>query len=218
MLTFTIWFSRSSEKGYEVVRNKIADVLSDLQESLSGMRLVISFNRMKHNMINHVNIVGDHRNANDYTAKIQSIYRQGTQVITTLTSIVIFIAGFFILRNENPTLDPEGAFTLGTLVAFNILVGRFFIPINELSGLYNEFQSGNAAVIKLKGLLETKPSVVEKENAIELKNLKGEISINNVSFAYDGKTEILKDLTLHIEAGKTVVFCWSYRCRKVYDC
>ena len=206
MLTFTIWFSRSSEKGYEVVRNKIADVLSDLQESLSGMRLVISFNRMKHNMINHRNIVGDHRDANDYTAKIQSIYRQGAQVITTLTSIVIFIAGFLILRSENPTLDPEGAFTLGTLVAFNILVGRFFIPINELSGLYNEFQSGNAAVIKLKGLLETKPSVVEKENAIELKNLKGEISINNVSFAYDGKTEILKDLTLHIEAGKTVSF------------
>ena len=206
MLTFTIWFSRSSEKGYEVVRNKIADVLSDLQESLSGMRLVISFNRMKHNMINHRNIVGDHRDANDYTAKIQSIYRQGTQVITTLTSIVIFIAGFFILRNENPTLDPEGAFTLGTLVAFNILVGRFFIPINELSGLYNEFQSGNAAVIKLKGLLETKPSVVEKVNAVELKDLKGQISINNVSFAYDGKTEILKDLTLYIEAGKTVSF------------
>ncbi|MFL2698325.1 MAG: ABC transporter ATP-binding protein [Gammaproteobacteria bacterium] len=206
MLGFTIWFSRSSERGYEVVRNRIADVLADLQESLSGMRLVISFNRMRHNMINHRNVVGDHRDANDYTTKIQSIYRSGTNFITSLTSVIIFASGFIILRNENPSLDPDGSFTIGALVAFNILVGRFFIPINELSGLYNEFQSGNAAVLKLKDLLDTKPSVIEKENAINLEELKGEIILDKVSFSYDEDQDVIKDLSLHIEAGKTVSF------------
>ena len=206
MFGFTVWFSKASERGYEVVRNRIADVLADLQESLSGMRLVISFNRMKHNVINHRNIVGDYRNANHYTSKIQASYRSGTQFITTATSLLIFTAGFFILKNVNPSLDPEGVFTVGSLVAFNVLVGRFFIPINELSGLYNEFQSGNAAVLKLRGLLDTNPSVKESEDAFNLKDLKGDIRFNDVSFSYDDGITVLKNISLHIKAGKTVSF------------
>lgn len=206
MFGFTVWFGKTSERGYEVVRNRIADVLSDLQESLSGMRLVISFNRMKHNVINHRNIVGDYRDANNYTSKIQATYRSGTQFITTGTSLLLFTAGFFILKNVNPSLDPEGAFTVGSLVAFNVLANRFFIPINELSGLYNEFQSGNAAVKKLRGLLDTKPSVKESEKAFNLQDLKGDIRFNDVTFSYDGEITVLKDISLHIEAGKTVSF------------
>jgi len=206
MFGFTVWFSKTSERGYQVVRNRIADVLADLQESLSGMRLVISFNRMKHNVINHRNIVGDYRDANHYTSKITATYRSGTQFITTATSLLIFTAGFFILKNVNPSLDPEGAFTVGSLVAFNVLVSRFFIPINELSGLYNEFQAGNAAVIKLRDLLDTEPSVKEPEDAFDLKNLKGDIKFNNVTFSYDDEIKVLKNISLHIEAGQTVSF------------
>ena len=206
MFGFTFWFSRNSERGYEVVRNRIADVLADLQESLSGMRLVISFNRMKHNVINHRNIVGDYRDANNYTSKIQAIYRSGTQFITTGTSLLIFTAGFFILKGVNPSLSSEGAFTVGSLVAFNILVGRFFIPINELSGLYNEFQSGNAAVKKLADLLSAEPSVKESENAFNLKELKGDIRLNDVSFSYEDNLTVLKNISLHVEAGKTISF------------
>ena len=206
MFGFTFWFSRTSEKGYEVVRNRIADVLADLQESLSGMRLVISFNRMKHNVINHRNVVGDYRDANNYTSKIQATYRSGTQFITTGTSLLIFAAGFFILKDVNPSLSPEGTFTVGSLVAFNILVGRFFIPINELSGLYNEFQSGNAAVKKLADLLGTEPSVKESENAFNLKELKGDIRFNDVSFSYEDDLTVLKNISLHVEAGKTISF------------
>jgi ATP-binding cassette subfamily B protein len=206
MFGFTFWFSRTSERGYEVVRNRIADVLADLQESLSGMRLVISFNRMKHNVINHRNVVGDYRDANNYTSKIQATYRSGTQFITTGTSLLIFTAGFFILKDVNPSLSPEGAFTVGSLVAFNVLVGRFFIPINELSGLYNEFQSGNAAVKKLADLLGTEPSVKESENAFNLKELKGDIRFNDVSFSYEDDLTVLNNISLHIEAGKTISF------------
>ncbi len=206
MFGFTFWFSRTSERGYEVVRNRIADVLADLQESLSGMRLVISFNRMKHNVINHRNIVGDYRDANNYTSKIQATYRSGTQFITTGTSLLIFTAGFFILKDVNPSLSPEGTFTVGSLVAFNVLVGRFFIPINELSGLYNEFQSGNAAVKKLADLLGTEPSVKESENAFNLEELKGDIRFKDVSFSYEDNHTVLKDISLHVEAGKTISF------------
>ncbi len=100
MFGFTFWFSKTSERGYAIVRNRIADVLAYLQESLSGMRLVISFNRMKHNVINHRNIVGDYRDANNYTSKITATYRSGTQFITTVTSVLIFAAGFFMVAGD----------------------------------------------------------------------------------------------------------------------
>ncbi len=206
MLAMTAWFRSVSAKGYENVRNRIADVLSDLQESLSGMRLVISFNRMKHNVINHRNRVGDYRNANNYTARASAIYSSATTFVDSATTIIILAAGCFILLEVNPSLDPEGAFTVGALIAFANMVSRFFKPVNQLVGLYNEFQSGNAAVIKLRDLLDTPPSVEEKIDPIEIKDMQGDIQLRNVTFGYDEMNPVLKDVSLHIEAGHSISF------------
>ena len=64
----TLWFRAASDRGYDVVRDRIADVLADLQESLSGIRIITAHNRRRHNVVNHRNVVGDYRDANDYTA------------------------------------------------------------------------------------------------------------------------------------------------------
>ena len=206
MLGMTAWFRRVSEKGYEEVRNKIAEVLADLQESLSGMRLVISFNRMKHNIINHRNVVGDYREANNRTAWISSIYQSGTTFVNVGTSLLILILGFFILREVNPTMDPDGEFTIGALIAFMALVDRFFRPVNALAGLYNQFQSGNAAVIKLRDLLSTPPSVMESSWPRKIDDMQGDIQLNNVSFSYEKGAPVLTDVSLHIEAGQSIAF------------
>ncbi|MAI41883.1 MAG: ABC transporter ATP-binding protein [Candidatus Azotimanducaceae bacterium] len=206
MLAMTTWFKTVSAKGYENVRNRIADVLSDLQESLSGMRLVISFNRMKHNIINHRNRVGDYRNANNYTARASAIYSSATMFVDSATTIIILAVGYLILLDINPTLDPQGAFTLGALVAFANMVSRFFKPINALVGLYNEFQSGNAAVLKLSNLLATPPSVEEKEDPIEIEDMRGDIKLQNVTFSYGASEPVLRNVSLHIEAGKSISF------------
>ena len=206
MLAMTTWFKTVSAKGYENVRNRIADVLSDLQESLSGMRLVISFNRMKHNIINHRNRVGDYRNANNYTARASAIYSSATMFVDSATTIIILAVGYLILVDINPTLDPQGAFTLGALVAFANMVSRFFKPINALVGLYNEFQSGNAAVLKLSNLLATPPSVEEKEDPVEIEDMRGDIKLQNVTFSYGASEPVLRNVSLHIEAGKSISF------------
>ena len=206
MLAMTIWFKTVSSKGYANVRNRIADVLSDLQESLSGMRLVISFNRMKHNIINHRNRVGDYRDANNYTARASATYSSATMFVDSATTIIILAVGYLILVDVNPDLDPQGTFTVGALVAFANMVSRFFKPINSLVGLYNEFQSGNAAVIKLRELLGTPPTVKEKSHPIEIEDMRGDIKIQNISFSYNENEPVVKNLSLHIEAGKIISF------------
>jgi len=206
MLGMTAWFKKVSGKAYEIVRNRIADVLSDLQESLSGMRLVISFNRMKHNIINHRNVVGDYRDANNFTAKISALYSSGTMFVDIATTMIVLTVGYFILLDVNPTLDPKGAFTVGALVAFTNMVARFFKPISQLVNLYNQFQSGNAAVIKLRNLLDTPSSVEEKLDAVDIKDMQGDIKLQNVSFAYNSAEPVLKNVSLHIEAGHSISF------------
>ena len=161
---------------------------------------------MKHNVINHRNRVGDYRNANNYTARASAIYSSATTFVDSATTIIILAAGYFILLEVNPSLDPEGAFTVGALIAFANMVSRFFKPVNQLVGLYNEFQSGNAAVIKLRDLLDTPPSVEEKIDPIEIKDMQGDIQLRNVTFGYDEMNPVLKDVSLHIEAGHSISF------------
>ncbi len=206
MFGLTLWFRVVSEKGYEDVRNRIAELLSDLQESLSGMRLIIFYNRMKHNVIHHRNIVGDYQAANNYTRKVSAIYMSSANFVDIATTIVILVAGYFILLEVNPDLDPEGAFTVGALVAFVNLTSRFFKPINQLVALYNDFQSGNAAVIKLRELLDTRPSVLEKNDAFDIEGMQGDIRIDNISFAYEDDNEVLSNISLHIPAGHSISF------------
>lgn len=206
MLGLTTWFRGVSRRGYEVVRNRIAAILADLQESLSGIRLIIFYNRMKHNIIHHRNIVSDYRQANIYTAKIGAAYGAGTAFVQTTSRIVLLICGYFILVDVNPTLDPDGAFTIGALIAFNTLVVRFFQPIQQLTGLYDQFQSGNAAVAKLREVLGTEPSVAEKPDAVDIVDMQGEIEFRHVSFAYIEGEEVLNDVSLHIEAGQSIAF------------
>ena len=206
MLGLTVWFRLVSDKGYEAVRNRIADVLSDLQESLSGMRLIIFYNRMRHNVIHHRNIVGDYREANNFTVRVSSLYKALAEFVDVGTTIAILVVGYILLRDTNPTLDPNGDFTVGALVAFTALSSRFFKPISQLVNLYNDFQSGYAAVRKLRDLLATKPSVVEKVDAIDIVEMQGDIKIRNVTFAYDDHQKVLSNVSLHIPAGSSISF------------
>jgi ATP-binding cassette subfamily B protein len=206
MLGLTIWFRVVSEKGYEIVRNRIAAIMSDLQESLAGIRLIIFYNRMKHNVMHHRNIVSEYRESNNYTALIGSVYKSGTLFVEVSTIAILMVLGYFIMMDVNPSMDPNGAFTVGALVAFNNLVTRFFQPIQQLTGLYNEFQAGNAAVVKLRELLSTETSVKEKVDAVDIVDMQGDIKLRDVSFGYLENDYVLEKVSLHIEAGHSIAF------------
>src|SRR5664279_1232449 len=70
LVAASLWFKRASERGYDRVRDGIANVLADLSESLHGVRIVTAHNRQRHNVIHHRNVVGDYRDANNYTAHV----------------------------------------------------------------------------------------------------------------------------------------------------
>lgn len=194
MGVLTYWFRGASDRGYTIVRDRIADVLSNLAESLSGIRIISAHNRRRHNVIHHNNIVGEYYDANMYTAKIGALYGAGTETVGIIgRALLILVGGGMVFA---------GKLGVGELVTFVLFLVSFFSPIQQLVGLYNQFQAGQAAVAKLRDLLSTPPSVPESPDAVDIPPIKGEITLDNVSFGYTPDTPVLKDVNLHIAAGE----------------
>ncbi len=198
LLALSLWFRAASERGYERVRDGIAAVLSDLSESLAGVRVITGFNRQFHNNAQHRTVVGSYRDANTYTAKINAFYGSTTDAIGLLAqAALLLIGGNMVLRGE---------MKVGELTAFILYVGAFFQPIQQLVQLYNQYQSGRAAVVKLDGLLRIEPDVSEADDATVLPPIAGELTLERVSFGYAPGQLVLHDIDLRIEPGETIAF------------
>jgi ATP-binding cassette subfamily B protein len=194
----TIWFSRASQRAYLRVRDGIAGVLGDLSESLQGVRTVSAYNRQRWNVVQHRNVVGEYRDANNETAQINAIYGPGTQMLGYLgQGALLAIGGNMVLHHQ---------LKFGALVAFFLYLNRFFAPIQLLVQQYTTFQQGQSSVIKLRTLFRTEPSTPEKPDALELPPLRGEIVFDDVSFGYLPDQPVLRDVDLRIAPGETVAF------------
>jgi ATP-binding cassette, subfamily B, bacterial len=201
LTALSIWFRIASGRGYEKVRDGIANVLADLSESLHGVRIVTAHNRQRHNVIHHRNVVGAYRDANDYTARINAIYGPGTQMLGLVgQGVLLGVGGDMVLHHT---------LSLGVLVAFFLYLNRFLAPIQLLVQQYNTYQQGQASVVKLRGLLEIAPEVPERADAVVLPPIEGEIVFEDVSFGYDPAVPVIHGVNLTIAPGETVAFVGS---------
>ncbi|HSL59102.1 MAG TPA: ABC transporter ATP-binding protein [Acidimicrobiales bacterium] len=195
MFGLTLWFRSASDRGYAAVRDRIADVMADLQEGLSGVRIITAHNRRRHNVVHHRNVVGAYRDANDYTAKVGAIYGPSTEAIGVVGQAVILLVG--------GRLVLDGRISLGDLFAFTLYLTMFFAPIQQIVQLYNQYQQGQAAAAKLRDLLGTPSAVVERADARELPPIAGGIVLEGVTFGYDPAAPVLRDVDLEIRPGET---------------
>jgi ATP-binding cassette subfamily B protein len=198
MAAATIWYRVRSDDAFDVVRDRIADVLAHLQESLSGVRIVTAHNRQRRNVAEHRTIVQEYRQANDVTAEVGGAYSGITETVGIGGQVVILvIGGRWVL---------DGRMEIGELVAFLLYLTAFFAPIQQLVQLYNTYQQGQSSVRKIRGLLAEEPTVAQEPGATDLPELRGQVRLEHVSFAYDEGREVLHDVDLEIAAGETFAF------------
>jgi ATP-binding cassette subfamily B protein len=197
-LATSLWFRSVSSRSYLLVRDRIAALLSDLQESLAGIRVIAAHNRRAVNIARHRDVVGDHRDANIAAARANSIFAPLTEMFGICTQATLLGVGGVMVRN--------GRISVGELAAFLLFLTSFFAPIQTLVQLYNSYQQGGAAIVKLRALLGTEPSVVQKPDAIDLPPVAGEIELVDVTFSYVPGRPVLRNVSLKIAAGETVAF------------
>ena len=192
----TLWFRRVSHVGYLRVRDRIADVLSNLAESLAGIRIITAFGRRDHDVARHQRIIDDHLDANLYMGRAQALFGPGTESVGIIAqAVVLLVGGRMALRGE---------VTIGQLTAFLLFLTSFFAPVQTLVQLYNQYQQGNAAVLKLRDLLGTEPTVAERADAIDLPPITGRIQFDAVTFGYDADHLVLRDVDLVLEPGEVL--------------
>ena len=195
-VVLTLWFRRVSHIGYLRVRDRIADVLSNLAESLAGIRVITAFGRRDHDVVRHQRIIDAHLNANLYTGRAQALFGPGTESIGIIAqAVVLLVGGRMALRGE---------VTIGELTAFLLFLTSFFAPVQTLVQLYNQYQQGSAAVLKLRELLSTEPTVMERLDAVDLPPIEGRIRFDSVTFGYDADHLVLRDVDLELEPGEVL--------------
>jgi len=196
MLLATIWFSRRARVAFRETRTRVARVVGDLAEDISGVRVIQAFgqentSQERFNQVNEAN-----RDANISAMNLSFIFLPSIEFLGVLaTAIVLWFGGRMVGEQV----------TLGVLVAFLSYVTRFFQPIQELSRMYTTMQAAMAGGEQVLKLLDTPPEVQDSPNAVEMPPVQGRITLDQVSFAYrPDLPEVLHAIDLTIEPGQTV--------------
>ena len=195
-LISSLWFRRRSTANYRLVRNRIGELLANLQESLAGIRVIAAHGRRDRAVADHRRVVRRHRDAAVQASHANSLYAPGSEAIGIATQAALLAVG--------GAMVASGRITVGELAAFVLFLASFFAPVQALVQLYNSYQQGGAAVAKLRELFDTQPSVTQRPGAVTLGPVAGEIEFDRVTFGYDRDRPVLRDATLRIGAGETV--------------
>jgi ABC-type multidrug transport system fused ATPase/permease subunit len=191
----TAAFRVYSARRYRRVRERVADVLATLQESLSGIRVVQGFGRQDSTTRRLAETNERYQEANYATVRLSGLFFPGVEAMAGVATVVILYFGSKMVL--------EDALTIGVMVAFIGYLSSFFDPIQSLSQLYNTFQSAMAALEKILGVLETRPRMEDAPDATELPPVRGDLELRGVTFGY-GSEPVLHDVSMRVAAGETV--------------
>jgi ABC-type multidrug transport system fused ATPase/permease subunit len=196
MVLATSLFASRARVAFRDTRARIAAVVGDLAEDLSGMRIIQAFaqedmSRERFDEVNRAN-----RDAYVAAMSLSFVFLPTVEFLGMLaTGIVLWLGGLTVARGE---------VTLGVVVAFLAYVSRFFQPIQELSRLYTTLQAAMAGGERVLDLLDTEPEVMDDPDAVEMPPIAGRVSLRDVDFSYRGDTRVLHAVNLDLEEGQTV--------------
>jgi len=196
MVYFSISYNKKMKTIFKKNREKIANVNAQIQDSLSGIRVVKSFSneQIERNKFKIGNDEFLHTKEVGYTIMGRFFSMNGFFQGILYLCVVLF-GGIFISLGSLNTTD---------LVVYILYINIFLNPIDKLVNFTEQYQRGITGFERFLEVIDTLPDIVDKKGAIELDNIKGQISFNNVSFSYDNKNTILSNINVSVEAGKTV--------------
>jgi ATP-binding cassette subfamily B protein len=193
---FTAFYNLKMRAVFAENRKKIAAVNAQTQDTLSGIRVVKSFSNedIEQRKFDRGNEQFLKTKEDSYS--IMGQFFSGNQLLQGILYIsVLVLGGIFLGRGQISTSD---------LIAYILFINVFLNPIDRLVNFTEAFQRGMSGFERFLEILRTEPEITDKDNAIDLTDVEGEIKFNNVSFSYNDKTEVLKDINLTIYKGQTI--------------
>ncbi|MCC3647186.1 ABC transporter ATP-binding protein [Cytobacillus firmus] len=202
VLPFLVWLitfcNIKMNKAWKRMYGEIADVNAQVEDSVSGVRVVQSFTNESYEIERFKENNGKFRLAKLAAYKIMSFSASGVYMLTRLVTLIVLVYGSW--------LSFSGQLSYGELVGFVLYVNVLLKPIDKISALMELYPKGMAGFKRFLEIIDTEPEIEDTKDAIEVESLRGDIRFQDVSFSYDEHKSVLEGIDLQINAGETVAF------------
>ncbi|MFE3790684.1 ABC transporter ATP-binding protein [Streptomyces goshikiensis] len=204
LVVATVVFRRRSVAAYELARDRVSLVNADLQESVSGLRIVQAFRRQGSGAARFAERSDSYREARVRGQWLISVYFPFVQLLSSGAAAAVLVVGAGRVE--------AGTLTTGALVAYLLYIDLFFAPVQQLSQVFDGYQQATVSLGRIQDLLREPTSTPRPAAPREVAGLRGEIAFEDVRFAYGTaeergeKGEALAGISLRIPAGQTVAF------------
>ena len=202
MLLFAVYYNKKMKRAFSQNRAKIADINSQIEDSLSGIRVVKSFANEKEELkkfhVGNDNFVKAKRTSYLY----MGMYHSGLTALTTLVTVGVLVAGGAFLTT--------GQVTVSDLITFLLYINNFTEPVKKLVNSAEQFQNGYTGFERFLEILSIEPDISDGPNAVHVESLKGNIEFQDVSFHYeDNQEKVLNHINLKVKAGEYMALVGS---------
>lgn len=188
---------RKLEKSSMKLKKTTANINSDIESSISGIRTAKAFNNedLEIEKFNSANEL--YKEARQNFFRIMGMFHGGIMGLSgVLTLVIIAVGGYFVALNKMTVVD---------LMTFIIFVNAFLMPINQMVAFFEIFSNGKAGLTRFVEIMRTNPSIADSDDLLDIYPLQGDIVYKNVSFSYEdshNKNTVLKDINLEIKQGE----------------
>ena len=185
-------------RAWRQMYSEIADVNARVEDSVSGVRVVQSFTNERFEISRFLKNNQKFRKAKLKGYKTMALTTAGTFLMTRLMILAVLVYGAW--------LSFSGNMSYGEFVGFVLYVNVLFKPIDKISAILELYPKGMAGFKRFTELIDTKPQIVDRKDAIDVPLLEGNIVFKNVTFGYEKHKPVLRGIDLSIKAGETVAF------------
>ncbi len=200
VLPLMIWFAyiknTSMRAAFKRTRVKVADINAHIEDSISGVREVKAFTNEEYEKHKFREGNENFRQAKQGAYKAMAEFFSGINFLSNLISLLVLMGGAWFFYHDQ--------LTTGELLAFLLYVPMFLQPIRKLVSFLEIYQNGMAGFSRFIELMEVKPDIVDKPGALELKDVKGHLVFNNVTFSYDDGKEVFTDISFDVKPGEAI--------------
>ncbi|PZU49150.1 MAG: ABC transporter [Microbacterium sp.] len=190
------WFYTRSQVVYRESRVVSAKLIVKFVETMTGIRAVKAFRKEARNDDEFGDLALQYRDVNVQSIRLFGTFEPGLMAIASFAlAIIVFWGGLRV---------ADGTMLVGSLLGAVIAVRNFFSPMQEVAFFLNSYQSATAALEKVSGVLEERPTVPDPTRPIDLWTAKGHVAFEGVTFGYSDERTILPDFSLDIPAGQTI--------------
>jgi subfamily B ATP-binding cassette protein MsbA len=194
-------FGRSMRGAYWDVQQQAAAVNDHLQDTITNINIIKSFGNEEYEINRFADQSRNYMEANIRAVRLWSLFFPLIDVLNNLGNVIVLVFGSWEVM--------VGRLTIGELAAFLAYINQMNQPIRRFSKVINLIQRVVVALDRIFEILDTKPEVVEKEDAVNLTSVKGSIKFEDVDFAYNKGEPVLQNFNLEIKPGMTVALVGS---------